>query len=107
MPADRPMPLIERRRIIGDKMMVSRVELGRGFVVPTHAHANEQISLVLSGRIRFTIAEGTPGARTLTLSGGEALMLPSNVPHGAEALEDTVVFDLFCPPSEKTGVDRG
>jgi len=28
------------------------------------------------------------------------------VPHSALAEEDTLVLDLFSPPSEKTGVDK-
>ena len=36
---------------------------------------------------------------------GEVLHLPSNCPHSAEALEETVVLDIFSPPSERTGID--
>jgi quercetin dioxygenase-like cupin family protein len=104
---DRPMPLIARRRIIGRQMMVSRVALTKGFVVPTHQHENEQFAVVLSGRIRFRIgSEGSSDRRELTLGAGEVLEIPSNVPHAAEALEDTLILDMFAPPSEKTGVDR-
>ena len=41
----------------------------------------------------------------LVVVGGEVLHLPANVPHSAEALEDSVLFDLFSPPSATTGVD--
>ena len=34
------------------------------------------------------------------LGPGESICLASNVPHGAEALEDTVVADTFSPPRE-------
>ncbi|MCA9295738.1 MAG: cupin domain-containing protein [Phycisphaerales bacterium] len=106
LPVDRPMPLIDRRRIMGDRMMISHVTLHEGFVVPTHVHHNEQFAVILSGRIRFTIGDAsTGGTHERTLTGGEVLHLPSNVPHGAEALETTVVLDLFSPPDEKTGVD--
>lgn len=101
------MDKIERRRIIGEKMMISRVQLAKGFVVGSHQHANEQFAIVLSGRMRFGVGgEGTPEHEVMTVVGGEVLWLPSNVPHWAEALEDSVVLDLFSPPSEKTGVDR-
>ncbi|MFI4891870.1 MAG: hypothetical protein ACIAQ0_00340 [Phycisphaerales bacterium JB058] len=40
------------------------------------------------------------------LVGGQAIVLPPNVPHGAEALEETIILDLFSPPSEKTGIDQ-
>lgn len=104
---DRPMPLIERQRILGAKAMLSRVALAKGFSVETHRHENEQFAVVLSGTIRFRIGEpDDPAARVVTLVGGEVLHLPSNVPHSADALEDTVVLDIFSPPSATTGVDR-
>ncbi len=106
LPVDAPMDLISRQRIIGEKMMVSRVVLEPGFRVPTHEHENEQISIVLEGRIRFTVGpEGSPDATDIDCVAGETLHLPSNVPHAAEAIERCVILDLFSPPSEKTGVD--
>jgi len=107
LPVDRPMPLLERRRIIGDKAMISHVLLKKGCVVPTHAHENEQFACILSGRLRFGIgAEGAPDRHDVVVSADEVLHLPSNVPHSAEALEDTLVLDIFSPPCERTGIDR-
>ena len=100
---DVPMPLLARQRILGEKMMVSRVTLQRGCTVPMHAHANEQMSCIVSGRLKFEV--GHP-PRTVIAGPGEVLVLPAHVPHAAEALEETLVLDLFSPPSEKTGVDR-
>lgn len=100
--SDRPMPGVERRRVIGERVMVSRVELEAGTVVAVHTHENEQIALVVSGRIRFTL----PGGRVEELVGGQALLVPGGVEHGAEAVERTVVMDVFAPPSATTGVDR-
>lgn len=99
---DHPMDLISRERIIGSQMMISRVTLEKGFKVGAHQHANEQFAVVLSGRMKFGLGED---GREVTLGGGEVLHLPSNVLHSAEALEKTVILDLFSPPSEKTGVD--
>ena len=107
LPVDRPMPLIERRRIIGERMMISEVHLTKGFFVPSHHHENEQMVVVLSGRCRFTVgAPGTPEERELELATGEVLELPGNVPHSCLALEDTRILDLFSPISATTGVDR-
>lgn len=104
---DCPLPLIERRRLIGERMMVSHVTLQRGFSVAVHQHENEQISCVLSGRFRFRIgADGSADQRETIVSAGEAILFPGNVPHGGEALEETVILDMFSPPSESTGVDR-
>jgi quercetin dioxygenase-like cupin family protein len=53
------MELLERRRVIGDKAMISHITLRRGFKVATHAHENEQFSVVLSGKLKFELgAEG-------------------------------------------------
>jgi quercetin dioxygenase-like cupin family protein len=104
---DRPMAMLERRRVIGENVMVSRVLLHEGCVVPTHAHENEQIACVLSGRLRFGLgATGSPQRREVIVAAGEVLHLPANVPHSAEAIEETLVLDVFSPPSEKTGIDR-
>ena len=105
--ADSPMPLIDRQRIIAEHMMVSRVVLHKGFRVERHAHENEQIAIVLSGRVKFLLGEAnTKTEREELLAGGQAIVLPPNVPHGAEALEETIILDLFSPPSEKTGIDQ-
>jgi len=104
---DTPMPLLERRRVIGERMMISNVQLQKGCDVPTHAHENEQISCILSGKVLFGLgALGTPERREVTLAEGDVLHLPSNVPHSALALEDTQILDLFSPPSQATGIDR-
>ncbi|MCA9274128.1 MAG: cupin domain-containing protein [Phycisphaerales bacterium] len=108
LPTDSPMPLIDRQRIIADNMMVSRVVLHKGFRVERHQHENEQIGIVLSGRVKFLLGEpGTASEHEEVLVGGQAIVLPPNVPHGAEAIEETVILDLFSPPSEKTGIDQG
>lgn len=98
------MPAVVRRRIIGEHAMLARVLLHDGCVVPTHAHENEQFACVMSGRVRFTVGE--PGAeRTHEVGAGAVLYLPANVPHSAEALVESIVLDVFSPPSETTGVD--
>ena len=108
LPVDRPMPLIDRRRIIGEQMMISEVVLQRGFYVPTHQHQNEQFVVVLRGRCLFGLgAEGSLERREIEVREGQVLQLPANVPHSCRALEETRILDLFSPPSEKTGVDRG
>ena len=107
LPQDQPLDLLERRRIIGEKMMLSEVWLHKGCRVPTHAHENEQFACVMSGQVRFGIgAEGAAERYETILTAGEVMHLPSFVPHSAEALEESLVLDIFAPPSETTGVDR-
>lgn len=105
---DMPAPFAARQRIVGDKAMISRLVLRQGFACPTHRHDNEQFAVVLSGRIRFTLGpEEDPNREVVVLTAGQALQIPSGAPHGAEALEETVLLDIFSPPSEKTGIDKG
>lgn len=107
MPKDAPMARIERRRIIGEQMMISQVFLAKGFELASHRHENEQFVVLLKGKCLFGLGdEGTPGHRTIELNAGEVLHLPGNVAHSCKAIENTEILDLFSPISEKTGVDR-
>ncbi|MBM4113887.1 MAG: cupin domain-containing protein [Phycisphaerae bacterium] len=105
LPTDTPMPKISRQRIPGEHAMLASVVLEKGFYLGSHHHPNEQFAIVLEGRIRFVINEGTPAQETLTLGPGQVLVVPPNVPHSAEALERTRILDIFSPPSAGTGVD--
>jgi quercetin dioxygenase-like cupin family protein len=108
LPVDAPMALLERKRIVGEKAMISHILLRKGCSVPTHAHANEQFACVISGSLKFGLGEvGSPERKEMVVSAGEVLHLPAMVPHSADALEDTLVLDIFSPPSEYTGIDRG
>ncbi|RLB45507.1 MAG: cupin domain-containing protein [Deltaproteobacteria bacterium] len=105
--SDSPMPLIDRQRIVGAQAMISRVVLHKGFEIGTHQHENEQMAVVLSGKVTFGIGEkDTPGYREVTLVAGQVLELPGNVPHSARAHEETLILDVFAPPSEATGIDK-
>jgi quercetin dioxygenase-like cupin family protein len=107
LPVDNPMPLLERRRVIGEKAMISHITLKKGFSLASHAHDNEQFSCVLSGALRFGLgADGSKDRREVTVHAGEVIHLPSHLPHSAFAVEDTVVLDIFSPPSTGTGIDR-
>lgn len=101
--SDSPMPLIFRRRVIGEHVMISRVTLQKGCLVPMHAHANEQMACMVSGRLKFRVG---PEEREVIAGPGDVLHLPPHMPHAAEALEDCVVLDVFSPPSQTTGIDQ-
>ena len=88
-------PLIDRRVIVGDGLMIVRHDFKKGAIIPVHHHVHEQISLVKTGRLRFW----TAGCEKELGPDGIAC-IPSDVPHKAEALEDTVVFEIFTPLRE-------
>ena len=90
--------LLSRRLITGDRMMLAHVYLKKGCVVPRHAHENEQLTYILEGALKFFV--GNEGEEEVVVRAGEVLHLPSNVPHEAHALEDTLDVDVFSPPRE-------
>jgi quercetin dioxygenase-like cupin family protein len=89
---------IERRIINGDRMMLTHVYLKAGAVVPRHSHENEQFTYILEGALRFWVGE--EDSEPFDVRAGEVLHIPSNVPHKAEALEDTLDVDVFSPPRQ-------
>jgi quercetin dioxygenase-like cupin family protein len=84
--------MISRKIVTGDKAMVAQVFLKKDAVVPEHHHESEQITYILEGALKFEI-EG----KEVIVRKGEVLSIPSNVPHRAVALEDTVDLDIFSP----------
>ena len=95
MPVERLNPLIDRQFVAGERSMLARIILRKGSIVPQHSHDNEQITYVLDGALKFVI-----DGKELVVRSGDILVIPSNLPHSAEALEDTVDLDIFCPPRQ-------
>ena len=99
IPSDRwitMVPGIRRRTVVaGEQMMQMLVTLDGGSHLPEHQHPHEQITHVLRGRLRLTVA-GVPH----DLVAGQSLGIPGGTPHAADALEDTLVIDTFSPPRE-------
>jgi quercetin dioxygenase-like cupin family protein len=98
MKKERVSDMLERRLITGDRMMLAHVYLKKGCIVPKHSHENEQLTYILEGALKFRIGED--GAEEIVVSAGEVLLIPSNIPHMAEALEETLDVDVFSPPRQ-------
>jgi quercetin dioxygenase-like cupin family protein len=88
-------PLLGRKMIHGREITVARIRLRKGAVVPMHSHPNEQISMLESGVLRFTIS-----GEERVVGAGEAVVIPPDAPHMVEALEDSLAVDLFSPRRE-------
>ena len=86
-------PLLQRQFVVGDDIMVARVLMKKGCIVPLHSHHNEQFTYILEGALKFWI-----DGKEIVVRAGEVLTIPRNMPHKAEALEDTVDLDVFNPP---------
>jgi quercetin dioxygenase-like cupin family protein len=89
---------ITRRLVTSERMMIAHVYFKKGDDVPRHSHENEQITYILEGALHFWF--GADGEREFTVRAGEVVVIPSNLPHRALALEDTLDVDIFCPPRQ-------
>lgn len=86
-------PLLQRHFVVGQEIMLARVLLKKGCIVPKHSHHNEQVTYVLEGALKFWV-----DGRVIVVHAGEVLLIPAHVAHKAKALEDTVDLDVFTPP---------
>lgn len=98
LPAEPLKGTITRRLVSGERIMIAHVYFKTGDDVPRHAHENEQVTYILEGALQFWFGEADE--RTLTVRAGEVIVIPSNVPHRALALEDTLDVDVFNPPRQ-------
>lgn len=98
LPAEPLKGGLTRRLISTERLMIAHVNFKKGDDVPRHAHENEQITYILNGALRFWL--GAEGEREVIVRSGEVLVIPSNLPHQAVALEDTLDVDVFNPPRQ-------
>jgi quercetin dioxygenase-like cupin family protein len=92
-------PFLTRQFVTGEQAMIARITLKKGCFVPRHQHPNEQIAYIAEGALRFLL--GDEGATVeKIIRTGDILVIPPNLPHSAEALEDTINFDIFAPPRQ-------
>lgn len=92
VPREQMNDAIVRQYVTGDRVTVARLEMKRGGIVGEHAHENEQVSLVMSGSLKFTMQ-----GRDIIVGAGELLQIPGGVPHAVEVLEDSITIDVFSP----------
>lgn len=84
-----------RRFINGSNMTLAQFTFKRGARVARHSHVNEQFSIVINGKLRFVV-----GSETYVASSGDVVHIPPNIPHEVEALEDSIVIDVYSPVRE-------
>jgi len=89
---------ITRRFVSSERMMIAHVYFKTGDDVPRHSHENEQITYILEGALHFWFGERDD--YEMTVRAGELVVIPSQLPHRALALEETLDVDVFCPPRQ-------
>ena len=98
------VPGIRRQTVAnGQTMYQMMAKLEAGSLMPTHQHSQEQIVHILRGRMRLIVSGTAHELKT-----GDSFYLASNVPHGVETIEETMVLDTFSPPRDDyLAVDEG
>jgi quercetin dioxygenase-like cupin family protein len=87
---------VAARAVEGERSSLAVVELDPGSLVPEHAHANEQLGLVIRGAVEFRV-----GDETRELGPGSTWCIPGDTPHEVRAgPEGAVVIDVFAPSRE-------
>lgn len=89
-------PSFARRVIHGTNMTVANVILTKGSEVPWHSHLNEQMTVMLTGKLLFEFE----GGHEFIVSEGQVMEIIPHLPHRVVALEDSSAFDLFAPVRE-------
>jgi len=98
VPAEEVTPMMTRRMIYGEKIMIAKMNFKDGFRVPLHHHENEQVTEVKSGTIRFWFGEDK--SQVMDLHAGETIIIPGNLPHEALMIGDVEEIDTFAPPRQ-------
>ena len=87
-------PQAMSRIVAGENIMLSFLELEQDCVIPEHSHPHEQDGLILSGKLRFRIAE-----EERVVGAGDAFLIPKNLVHSGRVIGGPVkVLDIFGPP---------
>ncbi|MDJ0820116.1 MAG: cupin domain-containing protein [Desulfobacterales bacterium] len=79
----------------GDKTLMGQFKIVKGAAVPLHSHPHEQTGFMVSGKLRFNVAGNITEAEP-----GDSWCISGDVEHSAEALEDSVVIEIFSPVRE-------
>ena len=94
---------IKRKWFHGEKGQMTIFNLEKDAHIPWHKHPNEQITYIMSGKVKINFDQFL---RTLyketfvEVGAGEVIVFPENVPHEFWALEETVDLDVHVPVRE-------
>jgi quercetin dioxygenase-like cupin family protein len=81
--------------VYGDQTLMTEVRFEKGAVIPPHSHPHEQTGYMVAGQLEFIVdGEHTPAKP------GDSWNIAGNIEHGATALEESVVIEVFSPVRE-------
>jgi quercetin dioxygenase-like cupin family protein len=77
---DEPFPGVRRYAASGERATLLRYTFEPGASFPSHHHPQEQITLVETGELEFTL-----DGETRRVGAGDVVVVPPDTPHGARA----------------------
>jgi quercetin dioxygenase-like cupin family protein len=87
---------IKRQMVVGQNVMICRFTFDPFVVTAEHTHPHEQMTLVMKGKVKFTIS-----GQERIVEPGDVLHFPPHNRHGATMLdEEVVLIDIFSPIRE-------
>jgi quercetin dioxygenase-like cupin family protein len=98
VPAEAVNPSMSRQIVSGEKLMIARIKFKDGFRVPLHSHVHEQVTQVISGKMRFWFGENKE--QTMLLEPGDVIVIESNLPHEALMIGEVEEVDTWAPPRQ-------
>jgi quercetin dioxygenase-like cupin family protein len=94
------VPGLRFQPVTTDTVMTNLVTFEPDVEAATHHHSEQQIAIMISGELTFTV-----GGETRVMTAGDLVVIPPHVPHGGVAGPDgCVVIDVFTPP--RAGIVR-
>lgn len=93
----------QKRRIVHmDNVTVIFFQAPNGLITPEdHSHSNEQVSYLAKGKLKIII-----GNDEKVIEANEGYMVPPNVKHHIEVIEDSLIIDFFSPKREDLAATR-
>ena len=86
-----------KRRVLAynEKLFLAEHEMVKGWVGTMHSHSHDQIVYVVHGRLKVSCQ-----GKAFEIQAGDTFVVRGGVNHGASALEDSLVIDVFTPCRE-------
>ena len=84
--------LISAQAVMSQTVILSQTRLKAGALSPHHNHPEEELIVVISGRLRAMTSDGD-----VVMEPGDVFVIESYAEHQVEALEDTFMVEAFGP----------
>jgi quercetin dioxygenase-like cupin family protein len=81
--------------VYGNQTLLTEVRFEKGAVIPQHGHPHEQTGYLVSGHMNFLVDGEHYNAKP-----GDSWNIACDIEHGATALEESVVIEVFSPVRE-------